>query len=256
MTSGPLISIVTIVRNNEEGLSQTRRSINSQSCQDFEWILIDGASTDHTGKLVADILELGEARGVSEPDSGIYDAMNKGLIMSRGTYIVFLNAGDLINYDHSLADVCNQIAESDIDVAFFGSIMLTARRSIARRAKKPNYLWHGQPGLHQATFFNRRLHQQIPFNSSFRVCGDYDVLARFKVKSAKMRSFPEIFSVNKFDSISTSGKMKIQLMREALSVQRNVLGLSPILIAASLILRGINSFIMKSITRLDDWKTK
>lgn len=248
----PFVSIVTVVRNDEEGLLQTRRSIKIQTCHDFEWIIIDGASTDRTGEIVANLLNLGEARGISERDNGIYDAMNKGLVMARGAYVLFLNAGDVMHSNRALADARARIIESNIDIAFFGSIMMTGRRSIPRPARNPRYLWHGQPGLHQATFFNRRLHQQILFDPTFRVCGDYDVLARFKSKSAIMRSFPEVFSINKFDSVSTSGKMKIRLMREALSVQRKVLKLSPLVIGASVVMRGFNSLVLKIITRYDD----
>ena len=92
-----ILSIVTINRNNSEGLEKTMRSVASQSFKDFEYIVIDGASTDNSvdviKRLERDFLHL---RWISEPDKGIYNAMNKGLRMATGDYIQILNSGDCL----------------------------------------------------------------------------------------------------------------------------------------------------------------
>jgi putative colanic acid biosynthesis glycosyltransferase len=103
MTSPPWLSVVTVVRNDLPGLERTHASLAEQVLRDFEWILIDGASTDATRARASELLAEGIARGVSEPDTGIYDAMNKGLRLARGSHVLFLNAGDRLLGPDSLA---------------------------------------------------------------------------------------------------------------------------------------------------------
>ena len=91
------LSIVTINRNNANGLEKTMQSVASQSFKEFEYIVVDGASTDGS----VDVIRSHEAdcahlKWVSEPDSGIYNAMNKGLQMATGDYVQILNSGDCL----------------------------------------------------------------------------------------------------------------------------------------------------------------
>ena len=87
----PLITIVTITYNAEKELPDTIKSVMEQTFHDYEHLIIDGASTDHTLEIAR---RNPEARIISERDKGLYDAMNKGLAYARGEYILFLNAGD------------------------------------------------------------------------------------------------------------------------------------------------------------------
>lgn len=93
------LTIITINLNNKDGLQKTIESVINQTCQDFEWVVIDGGSTDGSKELIekySDHINY----WVSEPDKGIYNAMNKGIIASRGECFLFLNSGDrLCNYD-------------------------------------------------------------------------------------------------------------------------------------------------------------
>lgn len=98
------LSIITINRNDAPGLKKTIRSVISQSFRDYEFIVIDGASTDHS----IDIIKQNEANihcWVSEPDLGIYHAMNKGISRATGEYLYFLNSGDTFVSDDVLSDV-------------------------------------------------------------------------------------------------------------------------------------------------------
>ncbi len=97
------LSIITINRNNAEGLRKTMESVFVQTCRDFEYIVIDGASTDESVDIIKEFAEkytfpsggggVGSFKWVSEPDTGIYNAMNKGIRMSRGEYSLMLNSG-------------------------------------------------------------------------------------------------------------------------------------------------------------------
>ena len=91
------LTIITINKNNE-GLRQTMESVVSQSCKDFEYIVIDGASTDRSVEIIKQYAAKNTIDWVSEPDQGIYNAMNKGIAKAKGEYINFMNSGDTL-YD-------------------------------------------------------------------------------------------------------------------------------------------------------------
>ena len=91
------LSIVTINRNNAVGLQKTMQSVASQSFRDFEYIIIDGASTDNSVEVIKNLeAEFDHLKWVSEPDTGIYNAMNKGIRMATGEYVQILNSADCL----------------------------------------------------------------------------------------------------------------------------------------------------------------
>ena len=96
------LTIITINRNNAEGLEKTMQSVSSQTCKEFEYIVVDGASTDGSVEIIKSLAEnfSGRLRWVSEPDKGIYNAMNKGIGMASGEYVQFLNSGDCLASDN------------------------------------------------------------------------------------------------------------------------------------------------------------
>lgn len=115
-----VLSIITINYNNAQGLKKTLQSVYSQRCTAFEYIIIDGASVDESKKLITEYADLfgGRMKWVSEPDRGIYNAMNKGIGMASGEYVQFLNSGDLLASD----DVIDQMIES-LENSGFPSIL-------------------------------------------------------------------------------------------------------------------------------------
>jgi glycosyltransferase involved in cell wall biosynthesis len=100
----PAVSVITVCRNDRERLLRTRASLESQTPAAHEWIIVDGASTDGTAEILRE-LDPEECRWISEPDTGIYDAMNKGLAMATGHRVWFMNAGDVFHDEQSLAAV-------------------------------------------------------------------------------------------------------------------------------------------------------
>ena len=106
------LSIITINYNNREGLADTIKSVEAQTVKDFEWIVVDGGSTDGSRELLekhADSI----SNWVSEPDSGIYNAMNKGIRMSEGEYLLFLNSGDTLVNEHIVEQVLPYLKDVD-----------------------------------------------------------------------------------------------------------------------------------------------
>lgn len=101
MITQPLISVITITFNASATLPITMKSVSEQTFQDFEHLIIDGASHDDT-ILIARQMGRQDVKIVSEPDNGLYDAMNKGLRIARGQYVIFLNSGDAFHSSDTL----------------------------------------------------------------------------------------------------------------------------------------------------------
>ena len=103
------LSIITINRNNATGLEKTMQSVVSQTFKEFEYIVVDGASKDGSVEVIKELgTEIAHLQWVSEPDSGIYNAMNKGIRMASGDYIQILNSGDCL----AAADVTERMLKA------------------------------------------------------------------------------------------------------------------------------------------------
>ena len=129
-----LISIITINLNNASGLSRTIGSVLSQSSKNFEYIVVDGGSEDES-KSVVDAISSRLAHFIFETDSGIYDAMNKGLRAASGDYCLFLNSGDMLCDDYTIDRVVGYLLGTSADVVYGNLRIVDASNSIF--IKKP-----------------------------------------------------------------------------------------------------------------------
>jgi len=111
------LSIITINRNNADGLEKTIKSVISQTCADFEYIIIDGASADGSVDVIKRYTDKIDY-WVSEPDTGIYNAMNKGIRKSQGSYCLFLNSGDWLISPETLHNVFAEINNNSSDIFY------------------------------------------------------------------------------------------------------------------------------------------
>lgn len=119
-----MLSIITINRNNAIGLEKTMRSVAAQTCKEFEYIVIDGASTDGSVEMVKNLeAEFRHLKWVSEPDSGIYNAMNKGLRMASGDYIQILNSGDSLAAPDVMERMLSALEKADKPSMLYGNMV-------------------------------------------------------------------------------------------------------------------------------------
>lgn len=173
----PLFSIITVTWNAASVISPTLESVRRQTSSDYEMLIIDGASTDGTLDIVRQA-SIPSLRIFSEPDNGLYDAMNKGIERARGRYIVFLNAGDAFADDAVLARLAllasgnpgviygqTQLVDNDRNVV--GHRHLTA----PKRLSADSFL-NGMVVCHQAFFARRDLVPQ--YDLQYRFSADYD----------------------------------------------------------------------------------
>lgn len=120
-----ILSIITINRNNAVGLEKTMRSVAAQDCGDFEYVVIDGASTDGSVEMIRSFeASLGERlKWVSEPDKGIYNAMNKGIGKASGEYLQFLNSGDSLVSDDITLRMTEALKSKEYPPILYGNML-------------------------------------------------------------------------------------------------------------------------------------
>ncbi len=222
----PPFSIVTVTLNDKAGLSATAASVLSQSCLDYEWLIIDGKSTDGTLDLLAE-LSSERCRFISEKDKGIYDAMNKGVALSRGTYLIFLNAGDIFADETVLEKIEQSLTTrgTDPDFLFGDAYEITATgERLLKKARSAQTISYGMFTHHQAMLYRRAFAGDAPFDTSYRIAGDYDFTARFLKRGASTLQLP--FAVCSFERGGLSMTNPARGREEALLVQKRVLHLS------------------------------
>jgi len=174
-TASPRVTVVTAVLNGAKYLEQTIQSIRGQTYPHVEYIVIDGGSTDGTLDLIRQYASVVD-QWISEPDTGIYDAMNKGVALARGEWINFLGAGDRFYEDTTLERVFS-MAWPNTDV-IFGNTHVTYwnRFSRVRRSESPESFWKGIPVGHQAVFTRTSLVKRYQFNPANKTASDYELL--------------------------------------------------------------------------------
>jgi putative colanic acid biosynthesis glycosyltransferase len=166
-----LFSIITITKDNLEGLQRSYDSLHVQDCDDYEWIVIDGASTDGTAAFLSDK----EARWMSEPDDGLYDAMNKGIDRAQGEYLLFLNAGDVFADECVLSLVRSLVGESKPDFIYGDAL----EDGYYKKARSHKAIERGLFTHHQCMFYKRTVLGDLRYDLQYRISADYDLTWRF-----------------------------------------------------------------------------
>ncbi len=175
-----IFSIVTVTRNNLPGLKRTHASLKAQTCHDFEWVVIDGASTDGT----PDYLRTTDAAWVSEPDSGLYDAMNKGLGKVGGDYIIFMNAGDLLATPDVLDKTKSAVAKTRPAFVYGDALEERPGQPPALKpARAHDKITQGMFTHHQAMIYRRNVIGDLRFDTAYKIGADYKFTAQFLAKT-------------------------------------------------------------------------
>lgn len=180
------LSIITINYNNREGLIRTIHSVISQTYHDFEWIIIDGGSSDGSHEILRDHETL-FSHWVSEPDNGIYHAMNKGIVQAQGEWLLFLNSGDCLFNDKVLNEVfLNEYTE---DVVYGNRAIEKDGGYIVNRYPDTvslSFFYHYSL-CHQATFYRRTLFEEALYDESYSIAGDWAYFLDLLFKGKRFR---------------------------------------------------------------------
>lgn len=169
------LSIITINYNNKAGLEKTVQSVVNQTWQDFEFIVIDGNSSDGS-KDVLSAYSSFFSYAVSEPDSGIYNAMNKGIKISTGDYLMFLNSGDAL-IDNTILEKLNAELNGQYDI-YYGDILHIdgIKQEVRTFPKKLNFAFFYEQNIsHQASFIKAKLFKDIfLYNENLKIVSDWE----------------------------------------------------------------------------------
>jgi glycosyltransferase involved in cell wall biosynthesis len=174
--STPLLSIVTVVRNAEKVLPETIASVRKQTFRNFEYVVVDGVSTDGTLPLLEQHKDC-ITTFLSEPDKGIYDAMNKAIDLAKGEWIYFLNAGDNLMDEDTLEKVFAH-AHQEYDL-LYGKVRTKneptgVNYEFGRELTLKNF-YHTIPISHQGVFFRKSMFVQLgKYNLNYRILADQE----------------------------------------------------------------------------------
>lgn len=220
-----LFTIVTVTRNNLQGLQQTYSSLQHQTFHGFEWLVIDGASEDGT----VDFLIPTEATFLSEPDTGIYDAMNKGLIHANGYYILFLNAGDALADENTLRRLASYIEEMQETPDFIYGDALESIPGEAPAYKPARPYAKSAYGMfthHQAMLYRHDLVGDLRYDTDYKIAADYKFTLQVLARSKTIVYCP--FPLCLFESGGLSQQRAAQGRNEQVSIRKELQIVSPV----------------------------
>jgi len=209
------ISILTATYNSEKTLRDTIESVLRQSCRDFEYILIDGGSKDNTVDIIKEYEPKFEERlrYVSEPDNGIYDAMNKGIRMATGDVVGILNSDDFYTSDDALQKIADAFEHNDID-ATYGDIHFVNDDDLTKMVRyyssavfKRSFMRFGLMPAHPSFYCKREVYEKYgAFDTSYRIAADFENLLRLIfIHRIKTLYIPKDFVTMRTGGASTAG---------------------------------------------------
>jgi putative colanic acid biosynthesis glycosyltransferase len=179
-------TIITVTLNNQIGLIKTAQSIHAQTAS-YEWIVIDGGSSDGT----LDWLGKSDAQWISEPDQGIYDAMNKGIARARGDYLLFLNAGDYLAGPDVLAKLIQKIDSAHRPDFIYGDSLeeRAGLPPVYKKARDANIV-RGMFTHHQAMLYRRETPAPLRYDTTYKIAADYKFTAQFLAQAKNILYCP------------------------------------------------------------------
>lgn len=206
------ISIITATYNSEKTLKDTLESVLKQTYKNYEHIIVDGASKDSTMQIVKEYEEKyqGRLKYVSEKDSGLYDAMNKGIKMATGDVIGILNSDDIYASEFVLEKIANKFKETNCDGTSANLIFMDEETmSIPKRIwkEKPGKVESGWHPAHPTLYLKKEVYDKIGmFNLKYRIAADYDFMLRMLLdKTIKLEYIDEYLIYMRIGGTSTDG---------------------------------------------------
>lgn len=205
----PVLTIITVCYQAKDAVRSTIENILKQTWKQFEYLIIDGASSDGTSTLLEQYIPVFSKAGIhfrftSEPDHGIYDAMNKGTSLSHGKWLLFLNAGDLFADEHVLEQIFHTNPSAQI---LYGDTLCIYQGNTRRYPAQPlSHLEYEMAFCHQSAFMRRELLLEHPYDLSYKVCADHEFFLSMYLQKKSFEYFPCLISVYEIAGYSDKNK--------------------------------------------------
>jgi glycosyltransferase involved in cell wall biosynthesis len=179
------ISLLTVSFNSAATIKDTIESIRSQDYKNIQYIVVDGNSTDGTVEIITSYDSF-ISKWISEPDKGIYDAMNKAIQMATGDVVGILNSDDFYFNDQIISQIANAFEDSSVDIVF-GDLIFVNPANLSKVVRKYSSAnWHpdrfarGFMPAHPTVFIRRKYYEQFGlFKTDYKIAADYELLIRF-----------------------------------------------------------------------------
>ncbi len=211
----PKISVITVCRNALADVQRTAASVRVQTYTNYEYIFVDGASTDGT------VEWLKGQEGIvwhTEPDKGIYDAMNKGVRMAKGEWVIFLNAGDTF-YDKEVLQSIAPYLKTEYGLVYGDIAKERKGKEIIKCAELPHNS-HRMFCCHQALFTRADLLRDTPFDITHKLSADFKFVKQMYLKSVPMCYVPKVIA--RFDTHGVSHTRMTDGLEDNIAVIREV----------------------------------
>lgn len=180
------VSVITVCYNCCEELRKTVDSVLSQTFKYYEYLIIDGASTDGTVSLLEDLSSKETSiRWYSEPDKGTYDAMNKGAQKANGDWIIYMNAGDTFYSATALEEFFSTPIADEVAVCYGNTLEIMDYGEVITTREDKIGVNPVMPFIHQSVFVRAEIQRQHPFSQQFRILADYDLFYRLRKENTK-----------------------------------------------------------------------
>jgi len=235
------VSLITVSYNSAETITDTIESIHSQDFDDIEYIIVDGASKDNTVEIIKSYGAKID-KWISEPDKGIYDAMNKAINMATGEVVGILNSDDFYSATSVISQVADAFGDSTID-AVFGDLVFVDPKNLKKVVRKyssakwyPEKFAKGFMPAHPTFFVRRKYYEQIGlFKTDYKIAADYELLIRFLyVRKLKYKYLPLNMVTMRKGGVSSNGIMSNIILNDEIirgcrenGIQTNVFKVYP-----------------------------
>jgi glycosyltransferase involved in cell wall biosynthesis len=211
-------TVVTVVFNAESVIRKTMESVLNQEYPPYEYLIFDGVSTDRTLEIADEYKELFFNKGiifnvVSEKDTGIYNAMNKGVKAAKGDFISFLNAGDWYELD-ALKNINEFYNEDSFELTYGGLHYINPNGTVTNKMSKVDkFLISSRHWNHPSMFLKREIYQKYGFDEYFKAYADFNLYLKLRKNGTKIRVIDKVITNFVADGVSTDTNFKKVLVR-------------------------------------------
>lgn len=210
MSGSVLLTVVTVVLNDVTHIEKTLQSVTSQSFNKFQYIVVDGGSTDGTLEVIQRYVDSIDIL-IIENDNGIFDAMNKGLKAATGEWINFMNSGDVYSSETVLITLIEELTVK-CDVVYGDYEVCYGDFVVRVQSKEIGSLWKGMVCSHQSIFFRTGKLKEIGFDGCYQIAADHAQLYQLIEKGCVVNYFP--YTIAKASSGGVSDTMRVISIKE------------------------------------------